>query len=467
MTEQVFTALPEYEVVNRKTGQPVKIVQYLEAPRKYVMEMNQRNDLELKSTVRQGARVCQFQIFDTPGLDDTSGTDVHHIRRTLSDIRAAREIHLVIIMVNSQVQFTQGLQDALKTYKNVFSSMGDLMVFLHSKVRNEQQTPEDKIHWPAIQQRFEFLGDIMNQQIPHFMIDCDLYEDRPVHNCFTFNKIHSLLQLATFNRPVMVDTMPLHKTEKMIIVDKVVAQHYRALFEAEDRTCKELDIAYQLRTRIDDKQRSIEELKSFIRIHESDRLVLVFQQRFDENWRYFYRREPVDLEFPSQPFRIDRRDVLSFSVVVREEAGGEGHDTWRTKFIRKPYEFGMYHVKLYTKQRNKYRREISIRKTQLIVLENELESLEEQQKIRFEQLQENNHRNGAILDPLSEAAISEIMNRRARYARILERISDSALTWGMYRALDEAKAYEGNLATCSERVQAFYSTYQPPQTMSR
>ncbi|KAG0013832.1 hypothetical protein BGZ80_010813 [Entomortierella chlamydospora] len=459
VTEHVYTDLPEYEVIDTKKNEPIKIVQFFEQPRKYREEMNQTRDRSLRPVPNPESKVCHFQIFDTPGLDDTDGIDVRHIRKTLSDIRAAREIHLVIIMVNSQVPISQGLQDALKTYKTVFSIMGDLMIFLHSKVRNEHQTPGDTGRWPVIQQRFKLLDEIMKQKIPHFMINCDFEEESPVHNCFTYNKILSILQLATFNEPVQVDAMPLHKTGKMIEVDEVVAQHYKALFESEDRTCKQLDIAYQLKTRIDDALRSIEELKSFIRNHDTDRLVLIFQERFDENWRYFYRREPIVYEYKPHSYPIDRVDVLMFSVAVMESAGGKGFDYWRVKFIRDQFKFGTYHVKLYTKQRNKFRREISVRRTQLMVLENELESLEEQQRVRLQQLREA--RNGAILDPLSEAAIAEIMNRRERYARILGLISNPTLTWGMYRALDEAKAYEGKPAVCSVKVQAFYSTYQP------
>ncbi|KAF9395215.1 hypothetical protein BGX21_010025 [Mortierella sp. AD011] len=459
VTEHVYTDLPEYEVIDTKKNEPIKIVQFFEQPRKYREEMNQTRDRSLRPVPNPESKICHFQIFDTPGLDDTEGIDVRHIRKTLSDIRAAREIHLVIIMVNSQVPISQGLQDALKTYKTVFSIMGDLMIFLHSKVRNEHQTPGDTGRWPVIQQRFKLLDEIMKQKIPHFMINCDFEEESPVHNCFTHNKILSILQLATFNEPVQVDAMPLHKTGKMIEVDEVVAQHYKALFESEDRTCKQLDIAYQLKTRIDDALRSIEELKSFIRNHDTDRLVLIFQERFDENWRYFYRREPIVYEYKPHSYPIDRVDVLMFSVAVMESAGGKGFDYWKVKFIRDQFKFGTYHVKLYTKQRNKFRREISVRRTQLMVLENELESLEEQQRVRLQQLREA--RNGAILDPLSEAAIAEIMNRRERYARILGLISNPTLTWGMYRALDEAKAYEGKPAVCSVKVQAFYSTYQP------
>ncbi|KAF8959186.1 hypothetical protein BGZ46_001820, partial [Entomortierella lignicola] len=450
-TEHVFTNLPKYRIVEKKTGKPIRIAEFFANPDKYEEERNRMEGISMEAVVKEDAKVCHFQIFDTPGLDDTKGTDVRHIRKILSDIRAAREIHLVIIMVNSQTHISPGLQDALRTYKNVFSTMRDIMMFLHTKVPNEHQTPEDTEYWPAVQERIKLLDGIMNQKIPHFIINNRLNERRPVHNCCNYNKILSILQLATFNIPVKVDDMPLHKTEKMIRVDEIVIQHYKALFEAEDRTCKQLDIAYQLKTRIDDAQRSIEELRSFIATHDTDRLVLIHQDRFDENWRYLHLRDTIHFEYKSQPYKIIHKDVLMFSVKIENEVGGEGHDSWKVDIKRNPFEFGMYHVKLYTREREKYRRQISIRKTQLIVLENELQSLQEQQKLRMQQLRDSNRNSGssfavgAILDPMSEEAIAGIMSRRARYARILDRISHTTLTWGMYRALDDAKAYEGDI----------------------
>ncbi|KAF9109935.1 hypothetical protein BGX27_006971 [Mortierella sp. AM989] len=469
VTQHVYTDLPEYTVVNVKTNETIKTLEYFENPNQFV-GTNPKSDFGLHTYDKPDASIVHFQIFDTPGLDDTNGTDVHHIRRTLSTIMDARQIHLVIVMVNTQVHVTEGLRDALKTYRNVFSPMGEIMIFLHTKVPNEDQFPEKIGTWKTMRERMDYLDQIMNQKLPHYMINCDLQENRPIHNCFMYNKILSILQLATFNRPVQVDSMPLHKTEKMLSVDNIVSQHYLALFKSEDRTCKELDIAYQLKAKIEDTQRSIEAVKSFIRTHDTDRLVIIYQNYYDDNWKLTTRREPVVFEFPARGYPIDRRDVLQFQVKILEESE-EGCDTWRTKFKRNAFEFGAFHVKLYTKQCNKYRREISLHKTQLTILENELQSLEEQQTIRLEQLQEVHNRSGsgggieggryAILKHLSESTIAEMMTRRSRYARILGQITKETLTWGMYKALDEAKVYEGDKANCSKKVQEFYATYQP------
>ncbi|KAF9346962.1 hypothetical protein BGX26_001512 [Mortierella sp. AD094] len=452
ITESISTNLPEYHVVNSKTKEPIKILHYFDNLQEFV---GRKVVLGL-DIARTEPNKSRFQIFDTPGLDDTNGSDVSHIRKILEKIMEARKIHLVIIVANSQVHISEGYRKALLTYRNVLSKLEGVMVFLHTKVTNEQQSSKDITFEETMKERCNTVDEIMQRKVPHFLIDNNLNESRPAHNCFTYNRIREILELAAFNKPVQVTAMPLHKTEKMIEVDNTVVQNFREIFRAKDEACRALDITYRLRADIDNVQRSIEQMESFIRTHETDELVEIYFNHFNETWRFFYIRDTIVFECPPQPYPIDDRRVLPTAVNVLSEDGGIGHDNWMVRFKRKPFESGSYYVRLYTKKRHRFRREISICKTQLVVYESELARLREEREIRVQQLKAAN--NGTALEPSSQVVIDGLINSRMVYARIIDRVNTTTLSWEMYKALDDAKAYEGRLPECTSKVQEFYST---------
>ncbi|KAF9200093.1 hypothetical protein BGZ49_009705 [Haplosporangium sp. Z 27] len=450
ITESVYTRLAEYNVVNKNTMQPIDIKEYYDNSRKF---KGPESDLGL--TVKESSQDYHFQILDTPGLDDASGTDVSHIFNIVAAIRAIQEIHLVIIVVNSEAHLSEGLKEALRTYKNVFSTMRRIMIFLHTKVPNEYQPPYSTHIRPRDQDRRRVLDDIMvGMDIPHFMINNNLDESNPIYNCLNFNKISEILGKASTNKPFLTDDMPIHKTEKMTKIDRIVIQLYTGRVEELETTSLQMSKAYQLQESIERTQQAIERLRSYVQNHDTDRLEVIFENTFySEKWKLFGSRKTAVYECPPQAHSIEFGELQSTSVEVLEKNGKAGQDTWKIKLKRKPFKAGACKMKLSTQQRNKFRREISTCKTQIILLENDLARLENEQRSIVERLPGE--------EPLSGMAFEQIMIRRAKYEQILDMIDSTTLTQRMYAELNQAGAYVGDELTCSSKVEKFYSELLP------
>ncbi|KAF9992237.1 hypothetical protein BGZ80_008644, partial [Entomortierella chlamydospora] len=91
--------------------------------------INERKNLHIVRTKSSNSRTqYRFNLFDTPGLNDTHGEDEAHIARIFETLTVAGNIHLVLITVG-QGPFTEGFQKAIKCYFDMFPEFQGLIAF--------------------------------------------------------------------------------------------------------------------------------------------------------------------------------------------------------------------------------------------------------------------------------------------------------------------------------------------------
>ncbi|KAF9278116.1 hypothetical protein BGZ74_003171, partial [Mortierella antarctica] len=224
--ETVTTNLPGYQVVDKKNKNAK--VNYGEYMKKYKDEYDYEDALNVRKgleSTRGPARLqetVKFNLIDTPGLNATGGDDEKHVQGIFGGLIEAKTIHLLIITISSG-PFTQGLQDAIKCYVDMFPDFNGIIAFVHTHFDYKDFHHARKQASKAIELRTERLHDIMGRTtFPHFKIDCDIYNKKPIRDCITQNTIQKILELATFNQPVNMLHTVVNKTRKMRDIDNVL-----------------------------------------------------------------------------------------------------------------------------------------------------------------------------------------------------------------------------------------------------
>ncbi|KAG0195035.1 hypothetical protein BGX31_006874, partial [Mortierella sp. GBA43] len=105
------------------------------------------DDLELRAVEVPGSPKVQFNIYDTPGLDDTNGNDILNIAKTFSCLANAAHLHLIIIMGSLEYRIP-GLN------------------MKHDK---------------KLRDRSRSFDEIAGQEVPSKTIDCNQDQTEPAH----------------------------------------------------------------------------------------------------------------------------------------------------------------------------------------------------------------------------------------------------------------------------------------------
>ncbi|KAG0343386.1 hypothetical protein BG005_002455 [Podila minutissima] len=63
---------------------------------------------------------------------------------------------------------------------------------------------------------------------PHFKIDCEVYNKKPIRDCITQNTIRKILGLAILSQPINVLHTVIHKTRKMRNIDNILRDKFEA-----------------------------------------------------------------------------------------------------------------------------------------------------------------------------------------------------------------------------------------------
>ncbi|KAG0030393.1 hypothetical protein BGZ81_002731 [Podila clonocystis] len=140
-TETIVTDLPEHYVANQNAD----VVNY----RKFLKThdgnvygdlLNMRKDLETKKGNSRLPKTVKFNVIDTPGLNATGSDNEKHVQTILHGLNGAKAIHLLIITISSG-PFTQGLEDAIKYYVNMFSDFNGIIAFVHTRFNYKNSHP--------------------------------------------------------------------------------------------------------------------------------------------------------------------------------------------------------------------------------------------------------------------------------------------------------------------------------------
>ncbi|KAG0081367.1 hypothetical protein BGZ92_000259 [Podila epicladia] len=136
----------------------------------YEDALNVRKGLESTEGPARLQETIRLNLIDTPGLNSTGG---------------------------------DGLKDAIRGYVDMFPEFNGIFAFVHTHFDYKSFHPARAQVSHAIDLRTESLHEIMGRTtFPHFKIDRDVYNKKPIRDCITQNTIQKILELATSNQPV-------------------------------------------------------------------------------------------------------------------------------------------------------------------------------------------------------------------------------------------------------------------------
>ncbi|KAG0215786.1 hypothetical protein BGX28_008096 [Mortierella sp. GBA30] len=139
---KIQTNFPIYRAFNKRDKKEITLSDLHALSHKAFLEELKRVDIYGDETTE--ADQCILRIIDTPGLDDTNKHDERNLARILTSVSELGPIHLVLFLVSQPVPLSGAMKTALETYRDTFSSINGLMVFVHTQVKTNYQHPDDK-----------------------------------------------------------------------------------------------------------------------------------------------------------------------------------------------------------------------------------------------------------------------------------------------------------------------------------
>ncbi|KAF9319195.1 hypothetical protein BG003_009653 [Podila horticola] len=471
-TETVTTNLPEYYVVDKtQKNAQVNYGEFMKFEDEYDYEdaLNMRKNLESTKGPARLHETVKFNLIDTPGLNATGGDDEKHVQGIFGELIATKTIHLLIITISSG-PFTQGLQDAIRCYVDMFPDFNGIIAFVHTHFDYKNFHTARTQMSNAIELRMKRLHEIMGRTtFPHFKIDCDIYNKKPIRDCITQNTIQKILELATFNQPVDMLHTVINKTRKMRDIDNILRDKFEATSATIEKTLRfkvleEGDLLTEIfrrETRIHKLDARIKVLNEYIVRHDIDVPEILHEDRRDMDFETKEGDKHITIRYPVSgelDFAINKRDLLLRNVEVMKEIGSvkdeENWKSWQGEFERTSPQNSVLHVKLYTAKANRHQSDIVQRREERLRLESELKVT----------VQHRNHH--ARQNERMKEQIKEIVENHSEGIQILGFVANEYLTPEIFKALMDAEAYIGDTAKCAKKVQDVYKVLaknQPKQ----
>jgi archaellum component FlaC len=212
-------------------------------------------------------------------------------------------------------------------------------------------------------------------------------------------------------------------------LDRMVHQRCKKKLNEVNKSREKLDRPQQIVPDIDETRDKIGEKEKLILEHNTDDLLPLYENRFDEEWRIFEWRDEQTMEFPEQDYTIVRKNVIQEGISTVFEFGGQDSRHWYVRFKRNIYKKGKYHVTLSTSSRIKYRKDIEKWKSELNGLKKELKS----QTKEYEAL-------GAI----ASLEAKNLTMKQSMYTMMAKHTEAEFLALGDFMELVEAGIYQGS-----------------------
>jgi hypothetical protein len=221
----------------------------------------------------------------------------------------------------------------------------------------------------------------------------------------------------------------------MTSIDKVVHAKYKAKLDSVVKSCEALGKADQLAIKIENTKNRIRKIEEQLNDHDTDDLLPLFEQRFDEEWTLFGWRKDQTMNFPHQEHIINQVRVAKQSMDLLHEAGGEGHKFWEVRFKRECFHSGYYHVVLSMASRTKHRKEIDGWRSDLRDLSKTLED-EGKEHVKLCAIVQQN-----ASEPSEK--LKQLKGRIRKYGKMLDFTSSLRLTLDEFLDLANADIYRG------------------------
>ncbi|KAG0341340.1 hypothetical protein BG000_009479, partial [Podila horticola] len=463
-TITISTDLPEYYVTDTKEGKGGKINygEFIKTPDEYDYEdyLNMRKNLETRGGDARLPKTVKFNLIDTPGLNATAGDDESHVQKIFHSLNEAKTIHLLLIAISSG-PFTQGLKDAIKAYVDLFPGFDGIIAFVHTHFDYKNHHPACAWVSHAIDLRTESLRGIMGRTtFPHFKIDCDVYNKRPIRDCITLNTIQNILELATFNLPVDMLHTVVNKTRKMCDIDNYLRSEFQAATAYLEQTKwkeypREGELLAELlrwESFIHDLDARIRALDEFFVRYNVALPEVLHEERRDMEHEVIDQGQIVTVCYQERGvlgIPISSRDMLCHEIQVVHEIGrgwdGGPWRSWQADFqpMSSPRQC-FVHVKIYTTRCEKYREVIE-------------EKLREYQKLLCRRHRAIRRRDKIAYHRESwPQQINNDIDNHAEKIRVLGFLANDFVMPEVFKALMDAKVYIGDTALCLKKVKEVY-----------
>ncbi|KAI8349810.1 hypothetical protein B0O80DRAFT_141141 [Mortierella sp. GBAus27b] len=460
-SEVVVTNLPIYKLYDRDEsdgstdgGQEINInailSQSILKPFKKLLDRD--DDLEARPEVIPGSEWVRFRLIDTPGLDDTQGDDLRNLCKIFKALSTVNKFSLVLIFDANQA-FLKSQVEAFETYFRLFEELNGLTIIVHTKVPNINRHSSKKALPDKLAERSKFFSKIAGRSIPATWIDCDVEEHGPANTCLTRNTIRNILEIAMFKTPISRNKTSIRKTPKMAAMDNVLHEQCQKKFQSAKVSFAALNEIDQLYIEIRKTEQQIRCMEKSIENYDTDDPVVLFEECFGEEWRFFGRVKTHILEFPSQEFTIIKKTMVQRSIKLLDETGGQGEKHWHLRFSRESFATGLFYVNLSTTSRIKHKKRIKEWNGILDSLKSILNDLRKRQSE-----QENIARGGG-----GETGSSELKQQLefelALYSMIIGHAKADNLPAGLFLELANAGIYQ-NCSNVDQSAQDLERHYE-------
>jgi len=337
----ILTHLPSFEVVDTRrtdtTGShplveysKFDIYDYEDALDKRVPP---HGPYKLREVQVDDPQKVRFDLFDTPGLNDTDGNDEIHMANIFDELKRAGSIHLVLLVVG-QGPFSPGFRNAIRCYLEVFPQLQEIMAIVHTRTDYKYLHQDDSTGFNAssaakVDKLHEIIG---RKNFPHFWIDCDLASVKAIRKCMTFSLIQKILKVAMYNQPISFRSTTMKKTPTVRAIDQLMEDKYGYLSKSLANTLQhkgevqenQVFAMFQLREEIARNESEQENVGLGILELETDNLELLDEIRIEDNWGHFRLVHPDTVALKEQGFTIDILNMEHTGFDLSDQRGGGG-----------------------------------------------------------------------------------------------------------------------------------------------
>ncbi|KAF9322444.1 hypothetical protein BG006_002391, partial [Podila minutissima] len=455
----ITTDLPEYHVT-KECGDKFNYREHM-AKKDDVCDYEESlecNNLRLEKGHPCLVKKVQFNFIDTPGLNTSVGDDETHIQKIFDALIEAKTIHLLLITISCR-PVTQEFKDAIQTYADMFPGFKGIIAFVHTSFCYKNLHPGRKQASQAVFLRMQSLHEIMGREsFPHFKIDCHV-QKQATHDCITWNTIQKILQLARFNYPVDMLHTTIKKTPRMRVIDSILQDKVVAMYECmlktlrfkDEEQARLLEGIYDRETEVHELKAKIKALDEYLSHHDVELLELLHEDRRETEYAEGGERVTESIRYSKSKeskCTIARASFHCQGVKVLSEVKGTDEKgswtSWKANVERTSSDHSVLHVRIYSIKAHLHQAEIQGKRQERTALLMQL-----QEAVRHREDHARNNKS-------NEQSIVELVDNLNEVIQVLRQVRRQSLSPDTFRALLDARAYDGDIDACAKKVQKVY-----------
>lgn len=143
------------------------------------------------------AKKYRFNLFRAPDLQDDNDDNLHEkflaVCKALTE--SNRKIHQILVTL-APGAITSSTSRSISALVKMFPESGALLAFVHTTIKYSYLHAINTEFQDSIKVKKKELQGLIQSNPSIFMIDCNLYEKRPVMQAITLNVVHDILLLA-------------------------------------------------------------------------------------------------------------------------------------------------------------------------------------------------------------------------------------------------------------------------------